>query len=164
MHAHSIARRGREDSSPGYAINQNVFKTPIDATTVRTFLVQTRSFMLEPQHDARFSERNSFVREQDQVVLSALQPFFTPESNLHEMLLPSDQGVARYREWLKEWEFRGWRIDEGAMARDQRRVARAIPSPARREQPRGWVLDAVPTRRSVSEPALAETGREACKA
>ena len=149
---------------PGYAINQNVFKTPIDATTVRTFLVQTRSFMLEPQHDARFSERNSFVREQDQVVLSALQPFFTPESNLHEMLLPSDQAVARYREWLKEWEFRGWRIDEGAMARDQRRVARAIPSPARREQPRGWVLDAVPTRRSVSEPALAETGREACKA
>ncbi|MDH5275464.1 MAG: hypothetical protein OEW88_03490, partial [Gammaproteobacteria bacterium] len=134
----------RINPGPGFSIHQNVFKTPVDATTVRTFLVQTRSFLLEPQHDARFSERNVFVREQDQVVLTALEPFFTPETNSHELLMPSDRAVARYRERLQQWESLGWRIDEAALARDGDRVARAIPSPARREQPRGWVLDAVP--------------------
>ncbi|MEO7387722.1 MAG: aromatic ring-hydroxylating dioxygenase subunit alpha [Gammaproteobacteria bacterium] len=129
---------------PGYSINQNVFKTPVDATTVRTFLLQTRSFMQDAQHDARFRERNTFVREQDQTVLSALEPFFTPETNNHELLMPSDRAVARYRELLQEWESRGWRIDEQALARDDGRVARAIPSPARREQRGGWVLDTVP--------------------
>jgi phenylpropionate dioxygenase-like ring-hydroxylating dioxygenase large terminal subunit len=134
----------RINPGPGFSIHQNVFKTPVDATTIRTFLVQTRSFMLEPQHDARFSERNVFVREQDQVVLTALEPFFTPETNNHELLMPSDGAVARYRELLQLWESRGWRIDEAALARDGDRIARAIPSPARREQPKGWVLDAVP--------------------
>ncbi len=129
---------------PGFAINQNVFKTPVDATSVRTFLVQTRSFMLDAAHDARFSERNAFVREQDLVVLSALQPFFTPEENSHELLMPSDLAVARYRELLKEWASRGWRIDDEALARNERRTAFAIPSPARRDEPRGWVLDPVP--------------------
>jgi phenylpropionate dioxygenase-like ring-hydroxylating dioxygenase large terminal subunit len=134
----------RINPGPGIAINQNVFKTPVDATTVRTFLVQTRSFLLESRHDARFSERNVFVREQDQVVLTALEPFFTPETNGHELLMPSDRAVARYRELLQEWESRGWRIDERALAGDAGRVARAIPSPARRDQPKGWVLDTVP--------------------
>lgn len=129
---------------PGIAIHQNVYKTPVDATTVRTFLVQTRSFLLGAENDARFSERNAFVRGQDQVVLGALEPFFTPETNNHELLMPSDRGVARYREFLQQWESRGWRIDEAALARDGERVARAIPSPARREQPKGWVLDTVP--------------------
>jgi phenylpropionate dioxygenase-like ring-hydroxylating dioxygenase large terminal subunit len=146
---------------PGYAINQNVFKTPIDATTVRTFLVQTRSFLLGAQHDARFSERNLFVREQDQAVLLALQPFFTPETNSHEMLMPSDRAVARYREFLQQWEARSWRIDEERLAHDGERVARAIPSPARREESRGWVLDPVPVlpaRREGTNESRVSTG------
>jgi hypothetical protein len=52
--------------------------------------------------------------------------------------------VARDRELLKDWEARGWRIDEEAVAREEQRVARTIPSPGRREQPKGWVLDPVP--------------------
>ena len=119
----------RINPGPGFSIHQNVFKTPVDATTVRTFLVQTRSFLLEPQHDARFSERNLFVREQDQTVLTALEPFFTPETNNHELLMPSDRAVARYRELLQQWEARGWRIDEAALARDRDRVARRSRAP-----------------------------------
>lgn len=129
---------------PGFSINQNVFKTPVDGRTVRTFLVQTRTFMLGSEHDARFSERNVFVREQDQAVLKDLEPFHTPETNSHELLMPADRGVARYRERLAEWEARGWRIDEPALAAAAGRAALAIPSPARRENPRGWVLDPVP--------------------
>jgi phenylpropionate dioxygenase-like ring-hydroxylating dioxygenase large terminal subunit len=131
---------------PGFSIHQNVFKTPVDATTVRTFLVQTRTFLLGSEHDARFSERNVFVRGQDQAVLRDLEPFYTPETNSHELLMPSDRAVARYRELLLEWESRGWRIDEAAMAGEAGRSARAIPSPGRRESPRGWVLDTVPLR------------------
>ena len=134
----------RINPGPGFAIHQNVFKTPVDAKTLKTFMVQTRTFLPGAEHDGRFTERNLFVREQDQAVLTALEPFFTPETNSHELLMPSDRAVARYRERLLEWEARGWRIDEAALARDDQRVARAIPSPARREQPRGWVLDAVP--------------------
>ncbi|MEZ5565250.1 MAG: Rieske 2Fe-2S domain-containing protein [Gammaproteobacteria bacterium] len=134
----------RINPGPGYAIHQHVFKTPIDGTATHTFLVQTRTFMHGAEHNARFSERNAFVRGQDQVVLAGLQPFYTPENNTHEMLMPSDQAVVRYRGFLRDWQQRGWRIDEAALARDQNRVARTIASPARREQPRGWVLDTIP--------------------
>lgn len=134
----------RINPGPGYSIHQNIYKTPIDATATRTFLVQTRTFLHGDEHNARFSARNTFVREQDLAVLTKIHPFQTPETNHHELFMPSDRAVVRYREYLKEWERRGWRIDEQALARDGQRVARAIPSPARREQPRGWVLDAVP--------------------
>ncbi len=134
----------RINPGPGFSIHQNVFKTPVDATTVRTFLVQTRTFLLGAEHDARFSTRNAFVREQDQAVLADLEPFYTPETNSHELLMPADRAVSRYRERLLEWQQRGWRIDEAALARDEGRVVRAIPSPARRENPRGWVLESVP--------------------
>jgi len=134
----------RINPGPGISIHQNAFKTPVDARTVKTFLVQTRTFLPGAEHDGRFSERNLFVRGQDQAVLTALEPFFTPETNRHELLMPSDRAVARYRERLLDWESRGWRLDEAALRQDDGRVARAIPSPARREQPRGWVLDPVP--------------------
>jgi phenylpropionate dioxygenase-like ring-hydroxylating dioxygenase large terminal subunit len=134
----------RINPAPGFAINQNVFKTPVDATRTRSFLVQTRSFMLEAAHDARFHERNQVVREQDRVVIDGLAPFHSPAGNQHETLLPADEAVGRYRSRLAGWEARGWRIDEARLVRDRRRVAYAIPSPGRRAQPRGWVLDPVP--------------------
>lgn len=124
-------------------IHQNVFKVPVDEFTVRSFLVQTRNFLQSEEHDERFKERNNVVAEQDAVVLADLHPFFTPETNNHEFLLPSDQAVVKYREKLAEWEQRGWRIDTAAIAGGQR-AAYAIPSPGRRERTGGWVLDTVP--------------------
>ncbi len=44
---------------------------------------------------------------------------------------------------LKEWDRRGWRIDYETLERNGRKVAYAIPGPARRNK-RGWVLDPVP--------------------
>jgi hypothetical protein len=117
---------------------------PVDDSHVRSFLVQTRNFLLGEEHDDRFRERNDVVAGQDAEVLAELHPFFTPETNNHEFLLPADQAVVRYREWLARWEAQGWRIDTQQISRDAPRRAYAIPSPGRREQPRGWVLDAVP--------------------
>jgi hypothetical protein len=48
-----------------------------------------------------------------------------------------------YREKLKRWEQRGWRMDVDAIERDRKRIVYAIPCPARRGT-KGWVLDAVP--------------------
>jgi phenylpropionate dioxygenase-like ring-hydroxylating dioxygenase large terminal subunit len=127
-----------------HAIHQNVFKTPIDETTMRTFLVQTRNFLLGAEHDARFRERNAVVRGQDAVVLADLEPPLTPETNAHELLVPADRAVARYRERLAEWEARGWRIDTGRLRAERPTRAHVIPSPARRADPKGWVLDTVP--------------------
>jgi phenylpropionate dioxygenase-like ring-hydroxylating dioxygenase large terminal subunit len=135
-------------------IHQNVFKTPVDETTQRTFLVQTRNFLQGGEHDARFRERNAVVRNQDLAVLGDIEPKLTPETNSHELLVPADMAVARYRDKLREWEARGWRIDSARLERDRPRIAHTIPSPARRAEPGGWVLDPVPlmpaTRRSAS--------------
>jgi phenylpropionate dioxygenase-like ring-hydroxylating dioxygenase large terminal subunit len=125
-------------------IHQHGFKVPIDEDETRTFLVQTRNFLLEPEHDGRFLERNDVVAGQDAEVLADLNPPLTPETSRHEFMLPADEAVVRYRDKLAAWEARGWRIDAAAAARNQRRVAYAIPSPARRERPAGWVLDPVP--------------------
>lgn len=125
-------------------IHQNVFKTPVDEGTTRTFLIQVRNFLLEAENDQRFLERNDVVASQDAEVLAQLNPHLTPETNQHEFLLPADAALQMYRDKLAQWQARGWRIDTEAVARSAGRVAYAIPSPARRESPSGWVLDAVP--------------------
>jgi len=125
-------------------MHQNVFKVPVDENHVRSFLVQTRNFLIGAEHDARFVERNLEVGGQDRVILADLNPEFTPETNSHEFLLPADEAIVRYRERLAEWQARGWRIDVDAVEQERKHQAFAIPCPDRREQPTGWVLNAVP--------------------
>lgn len=139
-------------------IHQNVFMTPIDEFHRHGFLIQTRNFLLGAEHDARFAERNIVVRNQDIVVLGDIEPKLSPGSNHHELLMPADMGVARYREKLREWENRGWRIDQGEVNRTRVNNTYVIPSPARRIDPKGWVLDAVPlmpAARAASAAAIA---------
>ncbi len=141
-------------------IHQHVFKVPVDEQKTRTFLVQTRNFLLEPEHDARFLERNDVVAGQDAEVLAALHPPLTPPTNRHEFLLPADAAVVRYREKLDRWEARGWRIDAETVGRTRRRAAYAIPSPGRRARPSGWVLDPVPLLPVRAAAAATATGTD----
>ena len=53
--------------------------------------------------------------------------------------------MIRFRERLREWDSRGWRIDRKALAAIKGDVACAIPCPARRESG-NWVLEPVPLR------------------
>ena len=64
-------------------------------------------------------------------------------TNTKEILVPSDAVIVRYREWLSEWDSKGWRIDFKALQAQKKDVAFAIPSPGRREGG-NWVLDTVP--------------------
>ncbi len=139
------------------SILQYGFKTPIDEANTRTFLVQMRNFLIEPEHDGRFLERNDVVRNQDIEVLAGVQPPIAAD-HPRELLMPADRAIGRYREKLREWQAQGWRIDVGALEAGRRREARVIPSPARRAAPRGWVLDAVPLMPASAAAGLAEAG------
>ena len=138
------------------SLHQHVYKTPIDEGSTRTFLVQMRNFLLNDETDDRFLERNDVVAGQDHDVLIEINPPITPETRAGEMFMPADQAILRYREYLDEWQALGWRIDTAEIARNRKRVAYAIPSPARRESPRNWVLDPVPT---MAPKDSAERGR-----
>ena len=72
-----------------------------------------------------------------------LNPVRTPETLTKEVLIPSDRPTVRYREFLKDWESRGWRLDMKKMQALRGDVAMAIPCPARRTE-KNWVLDEVP--------------------
>ena len=133
----------RINPTPDVHLYQYGFKTPVDELTQRTFLVQMRNFLIEPENDERFCQRNVVVRDQDIEVLTAAQPELLADRP-QELLMPADKAIVRYRQRLAEWEQRGWRIDTDALAAGRRKQVRVIPSPARRESPRGWVLDTVP--------------------
>ena len=88
-------------------------------------------------------DRNQYVGFQDRDILEAIQPHVTPRVNTKELFVVGDEPIGRYRQFLKEWEARGWRIDVRQLIADEGRVAYAIPSPERRKS-KGWVIDSVP--------------------
>lgn len=133
-------------------IHQYLFETPVDESHTSIYLVNLRNFLIEPEYDARMMERNQYVAFQDRDVLLRLRPVLTPRTNTKETFVTDDEPIAHYREKIKEWEARGWRIDIDKVRAAKDRVAYAIPSPARRDN-KGWALDPVPLlpRRDVSE-------------
>ena len=76
-------------------------------------------------------------------IVENLNPVRTPDSNTREVLVPGDTAIAAYREWLKKWDARGWKIDVKALNAKLGDVAIAIPCPARRTES-NWVQEAVP--------------------
>jgi hypothetical protein len=109
-----------------------------------------RNIMIEPEKDEEINARNRIIIQQDVKVLTELHPVITPPTNTKEFMMPADKVILMYREILKEYELRGWRLDVDAINASDRGVAYAIPSPARREH-KGWVLDAAPLLDTMSE-------------
>ena len=99
--------------------------------------------MLEPKDDARMIKMDNLVVGEDVKVLRGVRPLVTPPTNIKEVLVPADSHIARYREWLAEWEEKGYRIDLEEVKRTRDNVAYAIPSPARRTT-QNWALDPIP--------------------
>jgi phenylpropionate dioxygenase-like ring-hydroxylating dioxygenase large terminal subunit len=125
------------------AFHQYMWEAPIDGNRTRIFFVNLRNMILDPAMDERVKERNLVIAHQDIDVLGELDPIRTPASNTKEILMPADKAVLRYREWMKQWEDKGWRIDQETLRAKRGDVAFAIPSPARRTSG-NWVLDPVP--------------------
>ena len=99
--------------------------------------------MTDRAFDDSFNKRNLFVADEDKVVVEDIDPMVFPDSSIKEVFVPGDAQIAAYRQYIKDWQARGWRIDSRKVEADKGRVGYAIPSPARRES-RNFPLDAVP--------------------
>ena len=91
----------------------------------------------------KMMQGNEHILMQDVRVVSHIQPGPAPATNITELLLPEDRGVVEYRQRVKEWTDRGWRIDIDALAADRSNRVYAIPGPARRSAG-NWVTRQVP--------------------
>jgi phenylpropionate dioxygenase-like ring-hydroxylating dioxygenase large terminal subunit len=131
-------------------MHQYFFEAPVNENQTKIFFVNMRNCLLEPMHDAKIHERNIVIADQDVVVLEAVEPVITPKDMTHEVMMPADRVIVRYRQILKEWEAKGWRIDTEKVNATKGQVAYAIPSPARRDV-KGWALDPVPTVQPAGE-------------
>ena len=143
--------------SPEYWFHQYLFERPIDQENTYIYLLCMRNCMLDPEQDNFMNERNWYVAKQDVDVISNLHPTITPDTNTKELLVPADKSLVMYRDKLREWTNRGWRIDVDEVERNASKVAYAIPSPARRVS-KGWVLDAIPLVTPEAEKRLKATG------
>jgi len=123
--------------------HQYFFEAPIDENRTRIFFINMRHFMLDPAMDKRIMDVNMEIAQEDIDLLIKLNPVRTPETLTKELLIITDTPVVKYREFLKDWENAGWRINIEQLVKQRGDVASAIPSPARRTS-KSWVLDQVP--------------------
>ena len=133
--------------------HQYFFEAPIDENRTRIFFVNMRHFVMEPGQDQRIIDINMEIAQEDIDLLEKLNPVRTPDTNTKEVLVPSDLPIVRYREYLKDWDRRGWRIDTKKLWETHGDVAVAIPCPERRTS-RNWVLDEIPLIKQATRSAL----------
>ncbi len=125
------------------SLHQYLFEAPLDGDRTKIYFVNLRSFRLESEHDDRIREANLRVTVEDIAILEDLTPTRTPETRTREILTPGDKPVVRYRDFLEDWNARGWRLDWKATRENHGDVAYAIPCPDRSKSG-NWVLDPVP--------------------
>ncbi len=123
--------------------SQYFFEAPINENRTRIFFINMRSWLLEPQHDDRIYNVNLVIAKEDIDILQELDPVRTPATPKEELLVRSDGAVIRYRECLKEWTEKGWRIDTKELQHQRGDRAFAVPSPARRDS-KNWVQPTIP--------------------
>jgi phenylpropionate dioxygenase-like ring-hydroxylating dioxygenase large terminal subunit len=125
------------------SLHQYFFEAPIDGNSTKIYFVNMRNFRLEPKYDESIRNANLTVTTEDISILENLYPVRTPDTRSKEILTPGDKAVVRYRDFLDDWNTRGWRLDWKALQENNGDVAYAIPSPGRRESG-NWVLDTIP--------------------
>jgi phenylpropionate dioxygenase-like ring-hydroxylating dioxygenase large terminal subunit len=130
--------------SPHAWAHQYGFSTPVDEKHLKRYFLQARNFRTDPEMDPTINERNTAVMMQDKTVIERVEPFYTPGSSTEEVMVKADAVINRYREYLKDWENRGWKLDTKQVEALREEKVFTIPSPARRTS-KGWAIDAAPT-------------------
>jgi len=123
--------------------HQYFFEAPQTDTSTKIFFVNMRTFMMEEKNDQMLIDVNMRIAGEDINVIENLDPIRTPDSTSKELLTPVDKPIFAYRDYLKKWDEKGWRIDWKELQNKRGDIAFAIPSPARRTE-KNWVLDTVP--------------------
>jgi phenylpropionate dioxygenase-like ring-hydroxylating dioxygenase large terminal subunit len=143
--------------APGQEVCQYMWETPEDEFHVAKHLVSVRSIVTDPMFDDSFNKRNLFVADEDKGVVEEVDPMVFPDTMTKEVFVPADAQIAVYRQYIKDWEAKGWRIDSRRVEADKGRVAYCIPSPERRTAG-NWAIDAVPLVGVAAGRAKAATG------
>ena len=157
-----VIKRGPSDAGSGYhgismtwtrihfndtdGMNMYIYSVPRDELDLEIFLINQRNCRLEESMDERFLERMGVAVVEDQVVVEKLDPPIPSREAIGEFIVPADDILMHYRQRLKNYEERGWRLDLKQMHADKDRVAYAIPCPRRREEPENWAITPVPLR------------------
>ena len=122
---------------------QYFYEAPVSANRTRVFFVHERNNNLDPSSNDWMNKAFMKVAHEDRIIIEHLFPARTPDTLTKELMTPGDAAVVKFREHLKRWNGKGWRIDMKTMQDNEGDVAYAIPSPARRESG-NWVLETVP--------------------
>jgi phenylpropionate dioxygenase-like ring-hydroxylating dioxygenase large terminal subunit len=116
--------------------------TPVSEDLTQLTFIQARNFMTDDKYSEDALKRVYLVLNEDARVLNHLRPARVPPSLSDELLLDNDRHGLMFRKRVKAREEAGEAIDSAAMAREDD-YARVIPSPARRSDPKNWVLQPV---------------------
>ena len=123
---------------------QYFFEQPVNENKTRIFFLNMRNFLLDPENDGPIHARNKVIAGQDIQILGTLNPTRTPMNNTKEVMVPADKAILTYRQWLENFDNKGWRIDiDEFNLRNGKDLAYAIPSPTRKTTG-NWVLDPIP--------------------
>jgi phenylpropionate dioxygenase-like ring-hydroxylating dioxygenase large terminal subunit len=126
-------------------MHQYMYECPVDEGNIRVFLVNMRNCLLTDEKDQAVADRCVVIAKQDISIVEELTPVRTPPTSTRELLVQADAVISQYRNWLKRWENRGWRIDCKRLhdLEADGNAAFVIPAPARRTE-KNWVLATVP--------------------
>jgi phenylpropionate dioxygenase-like ring-hydroxylating dioxygenase large terminal subunit len=119
------------------------FVRPIDEYSVTRYLFNARDFQHGKAMDKTLAETTLSFEQEDRPVIEGMQPRFSPRDTQSELLLPEDEIMVSYRQYLDSWQEKGWHIDLQAVREQSARKVFAIPSPGRSEH-RNWIMESVP--------------------
>jgi len=123
---------------------QYIFQAPIDEYSTRTFLVSCRNFFTSKLFDKISHKRNMIIAEEDRVITEAIEPVIGRDDAVSDLSVKVDEIQIIYRNHLKQWQEKGWRIDTEALANAYPgKDIYMVPSPARRVS-KSWVFKALP--------------------
>jgi phenylpropionate dioxygenase-like ring-hydroxylating dioxygenase large terminal subunit len=119
--------------------------TPIDENTTMTRWILVRNFFTSSLFDKDTIKRTMKIFEEDQAVISRLTPVELPTRVQDEYSVQSDGMMVAFRKKRAELYQRGWGLDSKLYADTMKgQKAAVIPSPARGEDPKGWVFPEAP--------------------
>ncbi len=127
--------------------------TPIDENTTLTHWQLSRNFFTQKFFDNDTYRRTMKIFIEDHDVLDRLNPVELPASLRDEFSMESDAMMVSFRQKRAELYRQGWGLDTHTYENEfGDRKAAVIPSPARGEDPKGWVLPEVPRLSPEGEP------------
>lgn len=120
--------------------------TPIDEHRTKVWWCHGRNFFTDDKYDADSHKRVLLVFQEDAKVIDFIRPAMVPPTLSHELALENDKHGIEFRKWVKEQEAAGRALDI-TKDEDVDEMVKVIPSPARREDSKNWVLGPIPIKR-----------------